>query len=91
MPRCGISHIASFACGYVALTDWKTIGARWRAAFSLLFGPPKTEAALKLHRVAIADPAYLQNCGFLITGARSLTPAKSIDVPLSLSASSQHP
>ena len=47
-------------------------------------------AELKLPR-RIADPAYLQNCGVLITGARSLTPAKSIDLPLSLTTSSQHP
>ena len=47
--------------------------------------------ALKLHRADIADAAYLQNCGVLITGARSLTPAKSIDWPLSLTTSSQHP
>jgi hypothetical protein len=69
----------------------ETIGARWRGASSLLCCPPKTEAALKLHPADIADPAYLQNCGFLITGARSLTPAESDDLRLNLTASSQHP
>src|SRR5665648_99028 len=32
-----------------------------------------------------------QNCGFLITGARALTPAKSVDLPLARTTSSQHP
>src|SRR5665648_918202 len=31
-----------------------------------------------------------QNCGFLITGARALTPAKSVDLPLARTTSSQH-
>ena len=68
----------------------ETIGARSRGPSSMQCCP-KAEAALKMYPADIADPAYLQNCGFLITGARSLTPAKSIDVPLNPTFSSQHP
>jgi hypothetical protein len=41
---------------------------------------------------ASGDPtAYLQNCGFLIRGACSVAPAKSVDSPLNLIIASQHP
>ena len=60
-------------------------------------GPPTAQAAgvqCRFNgpdRADIADPAYLQNLGLLITGARSLTPADSVDSPFSLTTSSQQP